>query len=103
MKMLIVKSSTLTDKIHAREIDVTIEQVENWQGGMLIQDAMPNLSIADRAFIQRRMTMDDVSNFINYTIAWSDRKQSYVLVVDPDEFERLLRQLVNGEDEDGHQ
>tara|TARA_X000001382_G_scaffold54236_1_gene36947 strand:- start:21 stop:164 length:144 start_codon:yes stop_codon:yes gene_type:complete len=47
--------------------------------------------------------MDDVSNFINYTIAWSDRKQSYVLVVDPDEFERLLRQLVNGEDEDGHQ
>jgi Zn-finger nucleic acid-binding protein len=32
----------------------------------------------------------------------SDRKQSYVLVIDPDEFERLLRQLVNGEDEDGH-
>ena len=43
--------------------------------------------------------MDDVRNFINYTIAWSDRKQSYVLVVDPDEFERLLRQLVNAEDE----
>lgn len=57
--MLIVKSSTLTDKIHAREIDVTIEQVENWQGGMLIQEAMPDLSIDDREFIQTGTTADE--------------------------------------------
>ena len=49
--MLIEKVSMLTNKVHIREIDVTREQVENWQGGMLIQEAMPNLSIADREFL----------------------------------------------------
>lgn len=57
--MLIEKVSMLTNKVHIREIDVTREQVENWQGGMLIQDAMPNLSIADREFLMTGATPDE--------------------------------------------
>ena len=57
--MLIEKVSMLTNKVHIREIDVTREQVENWQGGMLIQEAMPNLSIDDREFIQTGVTADE--------------------------------------------
>ena len=57
--MLIEKVSMLTNKVHIREIDVTREQVENWQGGMLIQEAMPNLSIADREFLMTGATPDE--------------------------------------------
>ena len=57
--MLIEKVSMLTNKVHVREIDVTREQVENWQGGMLIQDAMPNLSIDDREFMMTGATADE--------------------------------------------
>ena len=57
--MLIEKVSMLTNKVHIRDIDVTREQVENWQGGMLIQEAMPNLSIDDREFIQTGTTADE--------------------------------------------
>ena len=49
----------LTNKTHIREIDVTREQVENWQGGMLIQEAMPNLSVDDREFIMTGTTQDE--------------------------------------------
>jgi len=49
----------LTNKVHIREIDVTREQVENWQGGMLIQEAMPNLSIDDREFLMTGATADE--------------------------------------------
>ena len=57
--MLIEKRSMLTNKTHIREIDVTREQVENWQGGMLIQEAMPNLSVDDREFIMTGTTPDE--------------------------------------------
>lgn len=57
--MLIEKVSMLTNKVHIREIDVTREQVENWQSGMLIQEAMPNLSIDDREFMMTGATADE--------------------------------------------
>ena len=57
--MLIEKRSMLTNKTHIREIDVTREQVESWQGGMLIQEAMPNLSVDDREFIMTGTTPDE--------------------------------------------
>jgi len=57
--MLIEKRSVLSGKLHIKQIDVTREQVENWQGGMLIQDAMPDLSIADREFLMTGATPDE--------------------------------------------
>ncbi len=39
--MLIEKRSLLTNRITIRDMAVTKEQMDNWMGGMLIQDAMP--------------------------------------------------------------
>ena len=60
--MLIEKVSMLTNKGHIREIDVSREQVAHWQGGMLIQAAMPNLSIADREFLMTGVTPEEWIN-----------------------------------------
>ena len=34
-------------------------QLAQWRGGMLIQDAMPDLSVDEREFIMTGMTPDD--------------------------------------------
>lgn len=57
--MRIIKRSPVTGQLNARDIDVTIEQLIAWQGGVLIQDAMPHLSADDREFILTGMTPED--------------------------------------------
>ena len=54
--MKITRKSILTGIIRTREIDVTVEQVEAWKMGALIQDAMPHLSVSDREFIVNGIT-----------------------------------------------
>ena len=54
--MKITRKSILTGIVRTREIDVTVEQVEAWKMGSLIQDAMPHLSVADREFIVNGIT-----------------------------------------------
>ena len=54
--MEITRKSILTGIVRTREIDVTVEQVEAWKMGALIQDAMPHLSVADREFIVNGIT-----------------------------------------------
>lgn len=49
--MLITKTSLFSGKAHTMEIDVTQEQLDKWQGGMLIQDAMPNVPADQREFL----------------------------------------------------
>ena len=38
------------------EIDVTEKQISDWENGMLIQDAMPNISMGEREFIKTGIT-----------------------------------------------
>lgn len=57
--MLITRTSPLTRKTNTLNIDVTEEQLTNWQSGMLIQDAMPNLTPDEREFIMSGMTSQD--------------------------------------------
>ncbi len=54
--MEITRKSILTGIIRTREIDVTVEQIEAWQKGDLIQDVMPHLSVADREFLINGIT-----------------------------------------------
>tara|TARA_X000000950_G_C13662972_1_gene556720 strand:+ start:448 stop:747 length:300 start_codon:yes stop_codon:yes gene_type:complete len=54
--MEITRQSILTGIIRTREIDVTVEQVESWKMGALIQDAMPHLSVSDREFVVNGIT-----------------------------------------------
>lgn len=41
----------MTGKVRTREIDVTEEQIADWEQGTLIQEAMPNLSDEEREFL----------------------------------------------------
>lgn len=49
--MLITRTSPLSGITRTLDIDVTQEQMDKWLSGTLIQNAMPQLSNADREFL----------------------------------------------------
>ena len=57
--MKITMTSMISGKTTTRDIDVEPEQVKAWQNGMLIQDAMPELSPTDREFIMSGITQEE--------------------------------------------
>lgn len=57
--MKITRTSPVTGETLTRDLDVTQEQYKAWQDGMLIQDAMPNLSSDDREWIISGCTIED--------------------------------------------
>lgn len=57
--MKIERISQLTGVRHAREIQVTLEQMNAWRRGELIQVAMPELSADDREFIMTGITPEE--------------------------------------------
>tara|TARA_R110000751_G_scaffold34934_3_gene86310 strand:+ start:233 stop:547 length:315 start_codon:yes stop_codon:yes gene_type:complete len=54
--MQITRTSRLSAETHVMEIDVTQEQIDKWEGGMKIQDAMPNIASDEREFIMTGIT-----------------------------------------------
>ena len=54
--MLITRKSPFSGKVNSREIPVTEEQLQAWNNGTLIQNAMPDLSADDREFIMTGIT-----------------------------------------------
>lgn len=57
--MLITKVSMFSGVAHTLDIPVTQEQLDDWRGGKLIQDAMPNLSPDEREFLMTGLTSDE--------------------------------------------
>jgi hypothetical protein len=57
--MLIRRISIFSGAIREREIAVTQEQLEQWAGGMLIQNAIPNLTKEEREFIMNGVTQEE--------------------------------------------
>ena len=57
--MKITMTSMISGKTTTRDIDVETEQVAAWQNGVLIQDAMPELSPSDREFIMSGITQEE--------------------------------------------
>ena len=56
----VVRVSPLTGKTNIMEIDITLDQLRQWEKGLgLIQDIMPNLTDSEREFIMSGMTDDD--------------------------------------------
>ena len=53
------RNSPWSNNPNTMEIDTTEAALAAWQGGMLIQDAMPNLSAAEREFIKTGLTPRD--------------------------------------------
>ena len=57
--MIITRTSPMTGMINTMDVAVTEVQIARWQGGMLIQDAMPDLSVDEREFLMTGLTPDD--------------------------------------------
>lgn len=58
--MKITKTSTLTGNTNTMDLDITEEQMFNWQHkGMLIQLAMPHLKPEEREFLISGTTPED--------------------------------------------
>ena len=57
--MKITRVSPFSNKKTTLEIDVTARQIASWEKGEMIQDAMPNLTVAEREFIKTSVTPDE--------------------------------------------
>lgn len=57
--MLITRTSPFTGEINSKEINVTQQQIDIWQRGMPIQNAMPNINPEDREFIKTGITPEE--------------------------------------------
>lgn len=57
--MIITKTSMYSGITRDREIDVTQEQIDLWDNGVLIQNAMPHLSDDDREFLMTGVTPEE--------------------------------------------
>lgn len=57
--MLITKKSMFTGNTSTQDIPVTQEQLNRWQAGELIQNAMPNLTPDQREFLMTGVTKEE--------------------------------------------
>jgi hypothetical protein len=57
--MIITRKSPFSGKTNTKDIDVTMEQLEAWRGGGMIQNVMPHLSASDREFLMTGITDDE--------------------------------------------
>ena len=63
--MKITKTSILSGKTRTKEINVNQSQIDKWVAGMLIQDAMPNVSVDEREFIMTGSTPEEWDLYFN--------------------------------------
>ena len=57
--MTITKKSMMTGNLNTMTLNITMAQFEAWTGGVLIQQAMPDLSPAEREFIMNGTTDEE--------------------------------------------
>tara|TARA_R110001592_G_scaffold139289_1_gene359230 strand:+ start:327 stop:518 length:192 start_codon:yes stop_codon:yes gene_type:complete len=49
--MIITKKSILSGEVRSKDLNITQAQIDLWKGGMVIQKAMPKLSVDEREFV----------------------------------------------------
>ena len=54
--MRIERCSPISRKVQSMDLDITYAQYAAWLGGMMVQDAFPNLSVGEREFILTGIT-----------------------------------------------
>ena len=64
--MKVTKKSTLSGKISTMELDVTKEQLSLYEGGELVQNVFPDLSINEREFLISGITPDEWDGVFGY-------------------------------------
>ena len=60
--MLITKKSMFSGEWNTMDIPVTQSQIDDWESGTLIQDAMPNVSVDQREFLKTGVTPEEWIN-----------------------------------------
>ena len=55
----VTRRSTLTGAMHTRAIPCTQAQLDAWQAGQYIQDAMPDVPVEDREFLISGVTPEE--------------------------------------------
>ena len=63
--MDITRTSILSGKTRTKQINVNQSQIDKWEAGMLIQDAMPNVSVDEREFIMTGSTPEEWDLYFN--------------------------------------
>jgi len=64
--MKITRKSMITGTSNTMEIDVSLDQIRQWETGTLIQNAMPHLNPDEREFIKTGITPEEwESNLTN--------------------------------------
>lgn len=63
LNMLITKTSIISGITRTLNVSVTDKELDAWQSGILIQDAMPGLSDAEREFVMTGITQDEWQQF----------------------------------------
>ncbi len=62
--MKLTRTSPISGKKNTMDLDVTIDQITDWEKGAMIQDAMPNLTVDEREFIKTGITSEDWSELM---------------------------------------
>ena len=57
--MEIVRTSQMTGKVRSMDLPITQDQINAYEGGMLLQDAFPNLSADQREFFKSGITPEE--------------------------------------------
>jgi len=57
--MHVKRTSIITGKTRTQSINVSLQQIRDWESGCLIQDVMPHLSIDEREFIMTGITPEE--------------------------------------------
>ncbi len=55
----VVKTSPLTGLENSMTLDITQDMIDDWKGGMIIQDAMPHIQPHEREFLISGLTQED--------------------------------------------
>lgn len=64
--MKIARRSPFSRRVNEMELDVTQAQIDDWNNGTLIQDAMPNLSDEQREFLMTGITPEEWRKYIDF-------------------------------------
>ena len=77
--MQITRTSRISAETNVMEIDVTQEQIDKWEGGMKIQDAMPNIASDEREFIMTGITPTewDIAMGIDDDVDYESNDEAY--------------------------
>mgnify|MGYP003641105461 CR=1 FL=1 len=68
--MTIRRRSPCTGKVHTMRLNIDEKAYEEWQGGELIQKAMPDLHVSEREFVKTGMTPSDWRYVFKEDIKW---------------------------------